>query len=88
MSQKFYINKIFEPIVKFWINTYYDFVLEKDGDLGYKLGKSNIVYIWEEANDLNFILIVTYYQSLLQSKIADNLSSNIFINIYIEMIIS
>lgn len=49
MSQNVYIDQIFQPIfqpiVKLLIKAYYNFVLKEDGDLGYGLGKSNIIHI-------------------------------------------
>ena len=54
MSQKVYIDQILEPIVKPQIDTHHDFVLEEDGNLDHKPGKSNIVCTWKEANSLEF----------------------------------
>ena len=45
ISQKIYIDQILEPMVKSWIDTYHDFILEKDGDLSHEQGKSNIIRI-------------------------------------------
>ena len=39
ISQKVYNNKIFQPIVKLWIETNYDFILKEDGGLNHRLGK-------------------------------------------------
>ena len=50
MGQQVYIDQILEPIVKPWIQVHQDFVLEEDGDLGHRPGKSNIVRTWKENN--------------------------------------
>ncbi len=47
-----YIEKILEPVVKSWLQAHHDFVLEEDGDLGHRPGKSNIVRKWKEPNGL------------------------------------
>ena len=52
MSQQVYINKILEPVVKPWLQAHHNFVVEKDGDLGQRLGKSNTVHSWKEQNNL------------------------------------
>lgn len=52
MSQQVYIDQILEPIVKPWIQTHQDFVLEEDGDSGHGPGKSNIMRTWKEKNGL------------------------------------
>ena len=52
MSQQVYIDKILEPIVRPWLQTHHDFVLEEDRDLGHGPGKSNIVRTWKEQNNL------------------------------------
>ncbi|KAI9668715.1 MAG: hypothetical protein M1829_005255 [Trizodia sp. TS-e1964] len=52
MSQQGYIDQILEPIVKPWIQSGADFVLEEDGDSGHGPGKSNIVKTWKENNKL------------------------------------
>ena len=76
MSQKVYINQIFQPIVKFWMDAYQNFILEIDGDLGHRPGKSNIVRTWKETNvlkfyfnchsSLNLATIENYWQSVKQ----------------------
>lgn len=52
MSQRVYIDQILEPIVRPWIETHHDFVLEEDGDSGHGPGKSNIVRTWKESHGL------------------------------------
>ena len=54
ISQKVYIDQIFQPIVKPRIDAHHDFILEEDGDLGHGPGKSNIVCTWKETNGLEF----------------------------------
>jgi hypothetical protein len=44
MTLQVYRNQILEPIVKPWLITY-DFILEEDRDLGYGIGRSNIVLL-------------------------------------------
>ena len=65
MSQKLYIDKILEPIVKPWLQAHHDFVLEEDGDSGHGPGKSNIVRTWKEQNGLESYSTVTILQILL-----------------------
>lgn len=38
MCQRVYIDQIFEPIVRPWIDAHHDFVLEEDGDSGHRPG--------------------------------------------------
>ena len=52
MSQQAYIDKIFEPIVKPWLQTHDDFVLEQDVNWEYGPGKSKIVRTWKGQNNL------------------------------------
>jgi hypothetical protein len=52
MSQQVYIDQILEPIVKPWLDTGHDFVLEEDGDSGYGPGKNNPVRTWKENHGL------------------------------------
>ncbi|KAF2026267.1 hypothetical protein EK21DRAFT_115950 [Setomelanomma holmii] len=52
MTQPVYIDQIFEPVVKPWLERGDDFVLEEDGDSGYGLGKSNVVRKWKQDNKL------------------------------------
>ena len=49
-----YIDSILEPIVKPWIETGQNFVLEEDGDSGHGPGKSNIVKTWKETHGLEY----------------------------------
>ena len=62
MSQQVYIDQILEPIVKPWIQTHQDFVLEEDGNSGHGPGKLNIVRIWKSQFFLTFAPI---YRELL-----------------------
>ena len=52
MSQKAYIDQIFEPVVKPWLDNGQNFVLEEHGDSGHGPGKSNVVRTWKEKNRL------------------------------------
>ena len=54
MSQRVYIDQIFQPVVKPWIEAHHNFVLKEDGDSSYGPGKSNIVWTWKESNGLEF----------------------------------
>lgn len=62
MSQKVYIDLIFQPIVKPWIEVHHNFVLEKDGDLGHGPRKSNILCTWKKTNGPEFYF--NYHSSL------------------------
>ena len=52
MSHEVYINQILEPVVKPWIQSGQDFVLEEDGDSDHGTGSNNIVRDWKEKNGL------------------------------------
>lgn len=43
MSQKVYIEQIFQSIIKLWIEAYHDFILEEDSDSSHETRKSNII---------------------------------------------
>ena len=54
MSQRIYIDQILEPIVKPWLVSGQEFVLEEDGDSGHGPGRgNNIVKTWKRDNNLN-----------------------------------
>lgn len=53
MTQLAYRDVILEPVVKPWLQTGQQFVLEEDGDSGHGPGKKkNIVKTWKEENNL------------------------------------
>lgn len=52
MSQRVYIDQIFKPIIKPWLDQGQNFVLKEDGDSRYGPGKSNIVRTWKEEHGL------------------------------------
>jgi hypothetical protein len=52
MSLQVYRDQILEPIVKPWLESGQDFVLEEDGDSGHGTGKSNIVRTWKQKHGL------------------------------------
>lgn len=53
MSKRVYIDQILEPVVKPWIATGQDFVLEEDGDSGHGTGKQDdIVKAWKTRHCL------------------------------------
>ncbi len=54
LSHEVYINQILEPIVKLWIQSGQDFVLEEDGDSDHGPGANNIVRTWKEKNGLEY----------------------------------
>lgn len=54
MSQEVYIDQIFQPIMKLWIDVDHNFILEKDGNSSHKPEKSNIVYIQKKINSVKF----------------------------------
>jgi hypothetical protein len=54
MTQIGYIEQVLEPVVKPWIRSGVNFVLEEDGDSGHGPSKSNIVRKWKEDNHLKY----------------------------------
>ena len=54
LSHDIYINQILESIVKLWIQSGRDFVLEEDGDIGHESGVDNIVRTWKKDNGLEY----------------------------------
>ena len=53
MTHKVYRNQILEPVVKPWIESGRQFVLEEDGDSGHGGGnKENIVKKWKRDHGL------------------------------------
>ena len=54
MSYEAYINQILEPVVKPWIQSGQDFVLEEDGDSGHGPSADNIVRDWKKKNGLEY----------------------------------
>ena len=54
MTLQVYRDSILEPIVKPWIATGQNFVLEEDGDSGHGTGKKNIVRTWKQQHGLKY----------------------------------
>lgn len=54
MSQRVYIDSILEVVVKPWLETGEDFVLEEDGDFGHGSGKIAIVRDWKAEHGLKY----------------------------------
>ncbi len=52
MIQQAYIDQIFEPMVKPWLDAGHDFVLEEDNDSGHGTGPKNIVRTWKKDHKL------------------------------------
>jgi hypothetical protein len=52
MTLQVYRDQILEPIVKAWLQSGQDFVLEEDRDSGHGTGKQNIVRKWKQDNRL------------------------------------
>ena len=69
MSQKIYIDQIFQPFIKPWIEAYYNFVLKENGNLSHGPGKSNIICTWKETNSLEFYF---NYYSLSDLALIEN----------------